>query len=684
MTDGPTGSRRRWWEGGERSVEAEASWFAEEGLDFRLDQELFDNHDVVVFRGELCLGDQTTPASVYYPPAYGVGGHPAVVASELRLGRHQDPSGALCLDHPVFGETVPMYGAEAALRAQRLWDLWENDRAQLEREEADAPDPRANYFEYESDSAVALIDVDVSGFDAGFIRLGALELKPFRAGVAQVRTSEPRESTLDPAPGLGSFVGPYEINGVWVRVPEPPPPTHAELEPWVKEHHARRVEELIRLTAAARQVYKKPDLPAVIAFVYPDEGPRRGQIHDAWLFLIIHQDGKGQMARAFHLRSDERWLRQPQLQPLEEKRLAVVGTGALGSPLVDLLAKAGVGNLLLLDHDISTIGNRVRHQLDLTDLGRNKVQAMANRVLRVNPWANVEVQGTRLGAAMHGLHEEKIQEVHDTLIGEFEACDIIVNATAHTVTGHYCSQIGQETNTPVLHTWVGAGAWAARILLQRPGQSGCTECLGLSQQPETTPQGVEIPCVERDPDAQEVMERGCADPTFTGPGFELVATAAATRVTVQVLLDGDGYPPPDFDLVTLKLPQRDDGEVSGLLQPLARSPRLLYLQWTRMNPRPYGCTRPSSVAFSRSRHAPGRSVAGYSVIGRLTRGTSSSLTPLRLDLMAGRGGYGSAARDIASASTRRGPHQLEMSRFSATGIATRRARRDRAGATEPR
>lgn len=550
MTDGPTGSRYRWWESGERSVEAEASWFAEEGLDFRLDQELFDSHEVVVFRGELWLGDRSTLASVHYPPAYGVGGHPIVVVPDLHLGRHQDPSGALCLDHPVLGKTAPMYGAEAVLRAQHLWDLWENDRDQLAREEADAPDPRANYYEYENDSAVTLLDADVSGFDAGFVRLGATELKPFRAGVARIRTSEPTQTTLDPGPGIESFVGAYEINGLWVRVPAPPPQTADELKSWIRDHHSEHFEELIKLTAAARQVQKRPDLPAVIAFVYPDEGPARGEIHDAWLFLVVHPDGKGQMARAFHLRTDERWLRQPRLEPLADKRVAIVGVGALGSPVADLLAKAGVGNFFLLDNDISTIGNRVRHQLDLTDLGRAKVRAIANRILRINPWAHVEIQGLRLGAAAPG--EEKIQEVHDALIADFRASDIVINATAHDVTGRYCSRIAHEVDTPVLHAWVTAGAWGGRILLQRPVESGCIECLALSQKPETAPEGVEVSSVESDPEVREVMDRGCADPTFTGPGFELAAAAAAaTRVAVQSLLSDEAYPSADFDLVTL-------------------------------------------------------------------------------------------------------------------------------------
>lgn len=295
-------------------------------------------------------------------------------------------------------------------------------------------------------------------------------------------------------------------------------------------------------------------MPAVVAFVYPDEGPRRGELHDAWLFLVIDANGNPHLPRPFHLRADERWHRQPQLQPLEHKRVSVVGLGALGSPIADQFAKAGVGRQFLLDHDISRPGNRVRHQLDLTDLGRAKVRGMAARILRINPWGAVEIQGSRLGAALHGFREELTQQLDDQLVGEFADSDLIVNSTAASVARRYCSRISHEVNRPVLHVWVSAGAWGGRVLLQRPGVSGCTECLAISQKrPDTLPDDIEIPRIEDDPDVQEVMDRGCADPTFTGPGFELAAAgAAATRVAVQTLLEGEGgYPPAEFDLVTL-------------------------------------------------------------------------------------------------------------------------------------
>jgi molybdopterin/thiamine biosynthesis adenylyltransferase len=565
-------SRTRWWETPGRSVAAEAAWFAEEGLEFDLDEDLFRMKDVVVFHGLLRLGERTTPASVHFPPAYASGAHPVVVAPELRLGRHQAPDGTLCLDHPVLGQAAPMYGAEAAARAQRLWELWETDREQLRREEADAPDPRANYYEYAPDSAVLLIDVDVAGFESGFFRLGALQVAPLRGGVTEVRATTPNAAVMTPGPAIDSFAGPLEINGAWRRVDSAPPFSVAELRDYVTGHHRAWVDEQVRFAKAWAQAHKRPDAPAVIAFVYPDEGPRRGEIHDAWLFVVIDvETGTAHIPHAFHLRTDERWLRQPQLRPLETKRVGIVGVGALGSPLADLLAKAGVGAAFYLDYDIVTVGNRVRHQLDLSDLGRAKVKGMAYRALRVNPWGTVDIQTSRVGAAATGAHAGVAQEVDDAIVAELAICDLIINASANSTTGSYVSAVGHETGKPVLHVWVSAGAWGARVLVQRPGKSGCWDCLAHAQSaPERLPENVIVPPVPSDPDVQEVAELGCAEMTFTGPGFDLTSAAAvAARVAVQLLLaEDDGYPAADFDLLTLGFRDADTAV------PTARATRL--------------------------------------------------------------------------------------------------------------
>jgi hypothetical protein len=163
--------------------------------------------------------------------------------------------------------------------------------------------------------------------------------------------------------------------------------------------------------------------------------------------------------------------------------------------------------------------------------------------------------------------------MHDAILQDFAAHDLIINATAHTVTSYYCSRLARVTKKPMLHVWVSAGAWGGRILLQRPRFSGCPECLALFQRSESEHEQVEVPRVASDPEVQEVHERGCADTTFTGPGFELTAAAAAAaRVAVQSLLDGDGYPAPEFDLATLNFRTQDSALPSAVYSRLPEHP----------------------------------------------------------------------------------------------------------------
>jgi molybdopterin/thiamine biosynthesis adenylyltransferase len=544
-------ARRRWWETGERSIEDEAAAFRAAGLAFELDQQLFDANDVVIFRGELRLNERRVPAEVRYPPAYADDEPVVVYAPALPVGRHRSRDGLLCLDHPVLGETSGMGGAEAVQRAERLWWLWENDREQLEAEEAPAPDPRANQYLHDDASAVTLRDIDVDGFDEGQLRINLVSLQPLRGAVTMVNTTAPRQHDFSIDPNRTVLAGGLSIGGFWRRVHEPPRGFDAAtVYGWAKKNAADMVEKATGLAEIDRGIRRGAEIPAIVGFVYPDEGPGRGEFHDQWLFLALGHDNSVSLPRPILLREDERWVRQPQLRPLASKKIGIVGVGALGSPLTAMLTRAGVGSHVLVDHDLFLAGNRVRHELDLGDLGDAKVRVMASRMHRIDPWLEqVAIAGVRFGGATSSPAPD-VQRLDDEVAQMLSDCNVIVNASAHTATGYHVSRLGREHGINVVHTWVSAGAWGGRVLVQSES-SGCTLCLAWAQAEPV--EGVDtVPTVTDDPDVVEVLERGCGDPTFTGPGFELVdVAAAAARVVVQCLLDGDGYPGRDFDLVTL-------------------------------------------------------------------------------------------------------------------------------------
>jgi len=541
-------SRNRWWNSPQHSVEDEQAWFADTGLDFALDEELFRSSEVVVFRGNLRLGERASPASVIYPPAYDAGQHPLVVAPALDVGRHRAPNGALCLDHPVLGETAPMCGAEAVERAERLWHLWEHDRAALHEEEADAPDPWGNYVEYADESAILLALPEAPG-ERGYLDLGISSLSPCRGSLLRLRQTHPEPREIAAVPAVAELLADERsIEGVWQRLDAPPPdPGLYGIQGWLQREHSALLKRAIDYAGA----HPDPQMPALLGFVFPDEGPERGASHDAWLFLLIRRDDGMEVPRPIDLHREDAWLRQPNLAAISSKTVAVVGAGALGSQIASLLARAGVGHFLLVDPDVFTAGNRVRHELDLTDVGRYKTAGLADRLRRLNPRCEVRERRQRLGG-LDAPMLSAIQAEDDQLASELIGADLIVNSSADSTAGFHCAKLACGTGTPVLHAWVGPGAWGGRILIQRDGPqpSGCTECLARWQEGG----GVEIPPLPEDPHPVEVLEAGCADPSFTGPGFELTAAAAAAvRVAAQLLAEqaGADYPLVDFDLLTL-------------------------------------------------------------------------------------------------------------------------------------
>ena len=76
---------------------------------------------------------------------------------------------------------------------------------------------------------------------------------------------------------------------------------------------------------------------------------------------------------------------------LKAATVAVFGTGGVGSYACEALGRAGVGHLIFIDKDVVDETNKNRQLVaDLTTLGRNKAEIMAERVRRVNPSCDVQ------------------------------------------------------------------------------------------------------------------------------------------------------------------------------------------------------------------------------------------------------------------------------------------------------
>ena len=80
------------------------------------------------------------------------------------------------------------------------------------------------------------------------------------------------------------------------------------------------------------------------------------------------------------------------MEKLKNAKVAVFGLGGVGSFVCEGLARSGVGNFILIDFDKIDESNINRQLIaNVNTIGRCKVDLMKERILEINPDANVEV-----------------------------------------------------------------------------------------------------------------------------------------------------------------------------------------------------------------------------------------------------------------------------------------------------
>lgn len=132
------------------------------------------------------------------------------------------------------------------------------------------------------------------------------------------------------------------------------------------------------------------------------------------------------------------------MERLESARVAVFGVGGVGGYVVEALARSGVGTLDLIDDDKVCLSNINRQIIATTKtVGMYKVDAAKERILDINPDANVNIYKT--------LYMPDTKEQFD-----FTQYDYVVDAI-DTVTGKIQMVLqAQEAGTPIISS-MGAG-----------------------------------------------------------------------------------------------------------------------------------------------------------------------------------------------------------------------------------
>jgi molybdopterin/thiamine biosynthesis adenylyltransferase len=246
--------------------------------------------------------------------------------------------------------------------------------------------------------------------------------------------------------------------------------------------------------------------------------------------------------RAERIGRSEMEERIPELQVLRNKKVAVVGLGNLGAPSAIEFAKAGVGELRIMDRDSVEGGTIVRWPFGFNAIGHSKANYI-NKYLDTNyPYTTVVLENHRIGMTSERPDGRSELDIINNFIKDI---DLVFDATAEYGVQNFLSDLCREMNVPYVCISASFGIWGGRIFRIVPGKTeGCWICLQMFR--DASKEWVP----NEDPNGK-VHPKGCEAPTFTGANFDsLQISTAGVRLAVATLCDGitNGYPNFDWDV----------------------------------------------------------------------------------------------------------------------------------------
>jgi adenylyltransferase/sulfurtransferase len=167
-------------------------------------------------------------------------------------------------------------------------------------------------------------------------------------------------------------------------------------------------------------------------------------------------------------------------QKLLAAHVLVVGAGGIGSPVIQYLAAAGVGQISIADDDRVALSNLQRQTIYRdADVGALKAECAARFARALNPSISATAIVERLDAARA-----------KTL---FQDADLVVEGVDAIAARHALNEASIATRTPLVSAAL--GRFAAQVSLYKPWAGEdlpCYRCLV----PETPPREAVLACAE--------------------------------------------------------------------------------------------------------------------------------------------------------------------------------------------
>ena len=117
------------------------------------------------------------------------------------------------------------------------------------------------------------------------------------------------------------------------------------------------------------------------------------------------------------------------IEKLKNAKVAIFGIGGVGSYVVEALARAGIGNFILIDSDVVSVSN-LNRQIIATNstIGKAKVEIAKNRILDINPLANVEIHQEFFMPDSNEILDRTVSYVVDAIDTVTAKIDLVLRA----------------------------------------------------------------------------------------------------------------------------------------------------------------------------------------------------------------------------------------------------------------
>ena len=359
-------------------------------------------------------------------------------------------------------------------------------------------------------------------FKSKWLLMATFDFGSFRTGIRSwgdmngVLTKPPMVLSLRPGP----VSSPRELRGLWFRVGQlqaPPPRNLAELP-----RHLTRAQRKSLTKALSRRREPDPLRPSggvdVILFVW--ERRERTDL------LIMALKGIGENVDAAVLvaePSDERSLRLragPDAEILKGCKAVLFGVGALGGHVAVALAESGIEALRIVDGELLSPGNVVRHVAGHNQVGSLKVDAVQAVIRDHAPWTKVE--SATPSSNLSGP-KEIAQLVADA--------DVVIDATGNEAFVYPVAQVAEEQGKPLVSGALFRGGFVGRV--QRKALSFDAPVNGRPESPIYPA----IPAGDSKVDFAE-PDLGCSAPVNNASPTSVLACAALiAQVAVDVVTE---------------------------------------------------------------------------------------------------------------------------------------------------